>query len=561
MYQLNDNPGINKMLNQVISTINEQAEQQVKHIQRLTRIGKALSSETDIDRIFDMILEQAIEFTNADGATIYMVNSQSRMLDFEIVYNRTMNLRMGGTYSKVNWPSIPLFNTLGEPRRSHIVTAVYHSKKSLYFDDVYETKDYDITGTLTTDQKNNYRSKSMLTLPLKNHEDEVLGILQMINAMDKDGQVVGFGDEHKTMLDSLASQAAIALSNRRLIESLETLLMQFMQSIAKGIERKSKYSSNHIIKVATLTDMIAERLNETKEGVFKDLQFSEDELKELSMAGMMHDVGKIITPEYVIDKSKKLETIVNRIDLVTERFRSMKLLFRLLRLELSPQALQSITMKYLKREISADELDAFFDEELGFVKNVNVGGEFLADAAFQRLDELALINFEHEGHVYLLITEEEKNNLQIRKGTLLPEEFKVIAQHVSVTWEMLSELTFPKKYANVATYAASHHEKLNGKGYPRGLSADELPLQSRILAIADIFEALTAADRPYKTPKTLTESLKIMAWGVKDGELDGNLLDFFIDSGLYLDFAKKYMRCRQIDNPDLKAIKRIYKPE
>ncbi|MDZ4121911.1 MAG: GAF domain-containing protein, partial [Candidatus Cloacimonadaceae bacterium] len=249
-YHFSDNNEINNMLNSVVHCITELAENQVAHIAKLTHIGQSLSSETDINKIFDLILVEAIDFTNADGATVYIVSEDGKHLKFEIVYTGTLGLRMGGSHGKVNWPMIPLYDAEGKPRLSHIVTSVFHSKTELCFDDVYETKDYDISGTIKTDKDHNYRCKSMLTIPLKNHEDDVLGVIQIINAMDKDKNIVPFNDEHKTMLYSLASQAAIALSNRKLIEGLETLLMQFMRSIATGIERKSKYSSAHIMRVA-----------------------------------------------------------------------------------------------------------------------------------------------------------------------------------------------------------------------------------------------------------------------------------------------------------------------
>jgi len=195
------------------------------------------------------------------------------------------------------------------------------------------------------------------------------------------------------------------------------------------------------------------------------------------------------------------------------------------------------------------------------LENVNHGTEFLADDALQRIEALSQIKLDSKGKEYCLITDNEKQNLQIRRGTLLPEEIKLMAEHVAVTWEMLSELTFPKKYKNVAFYASSHHEKLNGKGYPRGLTADEMPLQARIIAVADIYEALTAGDRPYKKAKTLSESLKIMAFCVKAGELDGDILDFFIDSGLYMDYANKFMDDKQIDTIDIVSLKQIYHSE
>jgi len=556
--RFSDNKDVDQMLKRVVHCIIDLTEKQVFHIQRLTQIGLALSSETDLQKIFDMILEEAIDFTNADAATIYRVSEDGKALEFEIVYNYSLGLRMGGTHDPVNWKPVMLYDEDGNPRVNHIVSNVYHTKQSLCFEDVYKTTEYDISGTITTDRANNYRCKSMLTIPLKNHEDEVLGVIQVINAMDKRKRIIPFSEEYKSMLTSLASQAAIALSNRKLIESLETLLMQFMRSIAHGIERKSKYSSDHIQRVAILTDMIAARINEDKAGIYIDRHFTETELKELSMAGWMHDVGKIITPEFVMDKSTKLETIFDRIDLVKTRFKMMILSLKLLQKESTADEFDAFIRTQFPVTIDKTNVFTYLDESLAFIEKVNIGGEFLPDSDLQRLEEIHSIRFECKGIHCFLIQEEEKTNLQIRRGTLTSEEIKQMSSHVMVTWEMLSQLSFPKKYKNVAFYASTHHEKLNGKGYPWGLTAEKLPLQSRIIAVADIFEALTSADRPYKKPKTLSEALKIMAFCVKDGDLDTSLLDFFLDSGLYLDFANRFMNQEYIDDVNITALKKLY---
>ncbi|MDD2331619.1 MAG: HD domain-containing protein [Candidatus Cloacimonetes bacterium] len=559
-YEFSENMAINTMLNQVISSITELAENQVTHISNLTKIGQSLSSETDLNKIFDMILEEAIHFTNADGATIYVVSEDGRKLAFEIVYTGSLGLRMGGSHGTVNWPAIDLYDAEGKPRLNHIVTSVYHTKQCVCFEDVYETKEYDISGTIKTDKANNYRCKSMLTIPLKNHEDEVLGVIQVINAMDKEGQISSFSEEHQTMLYSLASQAAIALSNRKLIAGLENLLMEFIKAIGSAIGKKSKYTFDHIDRVANMTDMIAARINECKEGKFADFRFSDNELKELSMAGWLHDVGKITTPEAIMDKSVKLEKIVDRIQIVEQRFETFKLLLMHLMHILSPQEFDILIKGRISEDLDKDSYLEFLDKELEFLKLVNFGGEFLPDADVQRIERLAGIGIEHEGKHYFLIDENEKKNLQIQRGTFLPEEMSIMSAHVSVTWDMLSQLTFPKKFKDVAFYAATHHEKLNGKGYPRGLGAEELPLQSRIIAIADILEALTSADRPYKKPKTLSESLKIMAFMVKDSHLDADLMDFLLDSGLYLDFANRFMNKDYIDQVNIQMLKSFYHP-
>jgi len=557
-YQFSYNKQVNNTLNTVVKLVAELAEEQLAHITQLTRIGQALSSETDLNKIFDMILDEGISFTKADAATIYKVSDDNKFLEFEIVYNATMDMRQGGSGGPVGWPAVPLFDDEGDPKLNHIVTSVYHTGKALSFDDVYEAEGFDVSGTIATDKRTNYRCKSMLTIPLKDHEETVLGVIQFINAMNGENDIVSFNDEHIAMLTSLASQAAIALSNRHLIDSLENLLMEFMRSIATAIEKKSKYSSAHITRVAELTDIIAAKINDCKSGPLSEVSFSEIELKELSMAGWMHDIGKIITPEFVMDKSTKLERIIDGIELVKERFDKLITLFKYLKLKLSEKDYKDFTIKTFDRE-DIEDVTLFLTGERDFIIKLNAGGEFVPDELIERMVALADIDFEYEGQRFFILDEEDKKNLHIRRGTLNPDELEVMRAHVSVTWDMLSELTFPKKYQNVAFYAATHHETLNGKGYPKGLDESQLPIQSRIIAIADIFEALTSADRPYKTPKTLSESATIMGFMAKDGHLDKDLLDFFLDTGIHLEFARIHMDEQYIDDVDIDAIKSKYR--
>jgi HD-GYP domain-containing protein (c-di-GMP phosphodiesterase class II) len=555
-YSFSSNKQLNRTLNQVVQSIANMAEDQLNHIQQLTRIGQSLSSETDLDKIFEMILDEGIAFTKADGATIYKVSEDARFLEFELVYNASLNMRQGGSYGPVGWKPVPLYNEKGDPELSYIVSAVFHNKQSLCFDDVYQAEGYDISGTIRSDRNSQYRCKAMLTIPLKDHEDTVLGVIQFINPLDENSEIISFTQEHKTMLSSLSSQAAIALSNRKLIASLEDLLMQFMRSIAGAIEKKSKYSSDHITRVAMITDMIAERINAATDGPFKDTVFSENELKEISMAGWMHDIGKIITPEFVMDKSCKLERIMDGFSLVESRVQHLKTLLKYLQLKLDANDYT----EFINYNLGCREQDPllFLDDALSLIKELNIGGEFVPDETIARMESLAKIDFYYEDVHYYLLDETDRKNLSIRRGTLNSEELQVMRAHVSVTWDMLSQLSFPKKYSNVAFYAATHHEALNGQGYPRGLDAPRLPLQSRMIAVADIFEALTSADRPYKKAKTLSESLKIMAFMTKNGHLDKDLVDFFMDSGLYLDFARNRMNEDQIDSVDIPSIKSIY---
>lgn len=264
-YSFSENPDVNNLLNLFVRKIRILTGQQIRHISKLTHIGEALSSENQIDRIFDLILDECLDYTNADGATIYTVCGNKKNLDFKVVFNRSLSLHMGGTFSSLAWPSIPLYETDGSPSMKNMVTYVYHTKKSQCFDDIYNQNLIDASGTERYDTLHKYRSKSMLAIPLKNHEDEVLGVIQLINAQTKRGVVTSFTPEHIAMLNSMASQAAIALSNKKLIQDLEKLLHQFIQAIASALDRKSKYTGGHITRVATLTELLTKK-NEPNHG-------------------------------------------------------------------------------------------------------------------------------------------------------------------------------------------------------------------------------------------------------------------------------------------------------
>ena len=523
---------------------------QIQHFKNLTNIGIALSIEKDTDKVFDLILEEALLFTNADGATIYTLSEDRNKLDFKLVYNRTMNIIMGGKHSEITWPSLVLKDENGEVSLKNMASYAANTGKAVKFDDVYEQTMFDNSGTRKFDEMNHYRSKSMVAIPLKDHEDEILGVIQLINPTDSVGNIIKFTDEHLELLSSLSSITAMIMTNRKLIEGLESLLHQFIRSIAKTIDRKSKYTGGHISRVALLTEKIAERINEIKRGFFKKIEFNENQMKEISMSGWMHDLGKIITPESIMDKGTKLECINDRIDHVITRFSLIKSLIK-----------KDIQIKKMKNENIKHLQDLYtqLEEDQAFIEQCNIGSEFMEDWELDRIRSIADFRYSADDETYFLLNEDESRNLCIRKGTLLPEEFAKMKEHASVTASMLNELSFPRKYENVALYASSHHEKINGKGYPSGLSGEKLPLQARIIAVADLFEALTAVDRPYKKGKKLTEALTIMAFMAKDGEIDKNLLDLFIDEKMYMDYAKKYLGKNQIDDVDTRVIKALYR--
>jgi HD-GYP domain-containing protein (c-di-GMP phosphodiesterase class II) len=517
-----------------------------EQIERLTQIGIALSSTRDVNEFFTLILSEAISYTNADAGTLYLTADDKQALDFQVIYNKTMNIPMKVIDKSFGWKPVPLFVD-NEKNLKNMVSYVFHTKEPMMIEDVYYQELFDSSGTKAYDAANGYRSKSMLAIPMKNHEDEVLGVIQLINAMDNAGTVIPFDKDDSSHLMSLTSQAGILLTNRQLIMGLERLLHDFLKSIAKAIEHDSKYTSGHISRVARLTEMLSQTMNRDAQ-YYPDVNFSEDELKEISMAGWMHDIGKITTPPHIRDKARKLETIIDRIALVRSRYQAIKLGLQL-----------QHTCGTLNDHTYAKEIE-YINDAMKFIETSNTGGEFITPDAKARLQEIHDKAYTFNDETIHLINDDELRNLQIPKGTLLPEERDKIQEHAKVSWEMLSSITFPAKYRNVPLFAAAHHEQLSGKGYPFGLSAQEIPLPARIVAVADIFEALSAKDRPYRTSSTLSQALRIMTFFVKDNSIDKDIFFMFLDSGLYLEYAQKFMDPQQLDEVDIEAVKAACQP-
>lgn len=548
--QYTGNDQIDRLLNQVVSDVKAFTETQLDQIRTLTEIGRALSAEKNLDRLLEMIVEEARKLVNADGGTLYIMNDEETELRFAIVQSGALNTRMGGTSGQITWDPVVLINPDGSPNHANVSAYAALTGEVVHIPDVYEVEGFNFEGTRKFDAKTGYRSKSMLVVPMRNHENDIIGVLQLINAMDVvTGEVIPFTMESQKMTESLASQAAVALTNNRLIQDLENLLEAFIKTIATAIDDKSKYTGGHIRRVAELTMIIAKRINKAKEGAYADVFFNEEQMKELRIAGWLHDVGKVTTPEYVMDKATKLETIYDRIDTLRTRFEVLKrdaeieLLKKINNRGTEPNA--DLVQNDYHNKIK--ELEDDFD----FLVKANIGTEFLGDEKIERLKKITEKEWVVDGKPQHLITEEELYNLSIRGGTLTKEERDIISNHAAVTYKMLCQLPFPKSLQNVPDYAAAHHERLDGSGYPLGLKGDMLSLQSRIIALADIFEALTAKDRPYKKGKTLSEAMKIIDFMVKANHIDSDLFKFFVEEKIYLEYAEKEMVPEQIDEVDL----------
>lgn len=523
---------------------------QTSLVNRLTGIGLALSGETRLERLLEMIVDEARVLTKADAGTLYIVDKEGRKLDFSILQNDTMKVRMGGTSgNEITLPPVPLYSAGKKPNKSNVSSYCALTGETVNIADVYEAEGFDFTGPRKYDAATGYRSKSMLVLALKNHEQDIIGVLQLLNALDDEGKVIEFSANVVDIVGSLASQAAIALTNTQLIQGLKDLLYSVIQSIAAAIDAKSPYTNGHIERVVTITMMIAEKINSLNEGKYADVHLTNDELEELKLAAWMHDVGKISIPEHVVDKSTKLETIFDRSELVDARFRLIAETIKTRQLQ---DTIEAMSNGAGEAEISEIEMRYAVvmenaEEDRQFIFSCNIPKEFMSDDRISRVEDIAARTYESNGETFNWLTEDEVKNLCIRKGTLTDKERKVIENHAAITHEMLSRLPFPKRLSRVPEYAAGHHEKLDGSGYPNGLTGDKLPLQARIMAVADIFEALTAKDRPYKKPMKLAQAIKILGFMVKDKHIDANVCDVFIQSGLHMEYAKTELDPSQLD--------------
>lgn len=526
-------------------------------INRMTEIGNALSREKNMDRLLEMILIEAKRISNADGGTLYMATDDNR-LKFEIMMTDSLNFHMGGTSGKaIPFYPIKLYNEEGQPNKGMVVANVGLTGKTINIEDAYVVKEYDLSGTKAFDKKTGYRSKSFLTVPLKNHEDDIIGVLQLLNATDPiSGETISFSPRVQEFIEGLAGQAAVVVTNKNLIRDLEKLFESFIKLIASAIDAKSEYTGGHCERVPVITLMLAEAVNNIKTGPLADVTFTEKELYELRIAAWLHDCGKVTTPEYVVDKSTKLETIYDRVHTVDVRFEvlkrdlEIKMLKALRRLDqkqdITPSERRKRT-RFIRQNYRSDR--AQIESDLEFIQTANIGGEYMSPDKKERVLRIAKdYTWLHHGVREPILNENEILNLNIDRGTLTHLERKIINDHIVQTIKMLNKLPYPKHLVRVPEYAGGHHEKLDGTGYPLGLTRDEMSVQARIMAIADIFEALTARDRPYKKGKTLSQAMKIMGFMKNDAHIDPDLFDVFVQEKIFLQYAEKYMDASQIDS-------------
>lgn len=524
----------------------------IQRLEQLVEVGIALSAESDADRLLEKILDSARHLANADGGTLYSVEHD--VVRIEILRNDSLGLNLGGpSGSEHDFAPIPLFKEDGRPNLNNVVTYAVHHNTTVNIADSYDTSLFDFSGTRRFDALTGYHSQSFLTVPLRNHEDEIVGVLQLINAKAQEEDhsahpedIIAFDAVTVRLIEALASQAAIILTKEQLISDMQTLFDSFIRVIADAIDRKSAYTGGHCRRVPELTMMLAEAVHAESEGPLKDFHLDDADRRELEIAGWLHDCGKITTPEYVVDKSTKLETIFDRVETVATRIEVLK---RDAEIAALRHQLATLGVRQLDGDIqrALDKEQADLDADLAFIRHINQGGEFMRTEDQERVRRLAQKNWQHGDQPHNLLEDSEIKSLCVQRGTLTAEERDIINDHIVATIEMLNALPFPKHLRHVPEYASGHHERMDGRGYPRGLRREQMSIPARIIGIADIFEALTAADRPYKRAKKLSEALLIMQRMKEDGHIDPDLFEVFLRQRVYQRYAERFLDPSQWD--------------
>ncbi|WP_457576246.1 HD domain-containing phosphohydrolase [Desulfomarina sp.] len=572
-------------------------------INRFVEIARALSAEKKMERVLEMILHEARSVSSADGGGIGLVSDDGKSFSYVLINNSRTGVHLGGT-GKTEIPHDPLLLADRGAGGNNIEITVIHDRETKAIDDISGADNGIYTAIQQFHEKDDYICRSLLVIPLLNRQDEVIGLLHLVNARDSGGNEIVPFSEHKTAyVKALSSNAALALDNNRLIRAQKNLFDSFVRLIAGAIDTKSPYTGGHCQRVPVIAGMLADAASTSEKAPFESFQLSEEERYELFIASWLHDCGKVTTPEYVVDKATKLETNYNRIHEIRTRFEVLWRDADIIYYKGIAETPDRREFLYKEREEKQRQLK----EDFAFLARCNEGGEFMAPEKIERLQQIGRQqwerNFDHrigisgdekarldmdtdivfpvretlladkpEHQVPRLSNEKsfgdnpwnfkmavpydrynlgELYNLSIVRGTLTPEERYKINDHIVQTIIMLNSLPFPKEIRRVPDWAGNHHEKLDGSGYPRCLTGEQLTVPERIMAVADIFEALTASDRPYKTPKTLSECIKIMSYMKRDGHICPDLFDLLLTSGIYREYAKKYMSEEQLDEVDI----------
>lgn len=472
-----------------------------KELREIVNIGIALTTEKNKNRLLEMILQKAMEISNCDAGTLYLYTGES--LEFKIMKTLSQGVSKGENGEKIDLPPVPL------KEENVCAYSVIHNEL-INIVDVYHSERFDFSGPKKYDSITGYRTKSMIVIPMEDAEGELVGVLQLMNSKDKEGNVIPFTSDAEFVLRSMGSQAAVSISNMKYVEEIKKQLYSFVSAFATAVDERTPYNGSHTRKVAVYAVILADYINRMYEQGKCEEYFDDNRREQLHLSAALHDIGKMIVPLSVMNKSTRLDGGLVKIE---ERFKLLKAYYEI---------------DFLKEKISEDlfkERIQYLERSLTFITEIDNAG-FLSDEKIARVEEIAGNVYECENGTKLsYLTEIEKDCLCIRKGTLTQAEREIMESHVVMTHKILNKVHFSRNYSKVNLFASTHHEALNGTGYPNHLTADDLEMESRILAVVDVFDALTCTDRPYKKPMTKEKAFAILHdMAIREGKLEDRLV-------------------------------------
>lgn len=542
--KFSENSRINIVIEHILDELCPFLEEQAREISELTAIGKALGTGKDIRALLKMILSIARRFSKADGGTLYLVDPQKKKLDFHVFHNDSLDIDEEA--EGLDLPGVPLYLEDNRPNLSNVSSYVFHTGEIVNLEDVYTTNQFQFNGTRKFDEALHYRSKSMVVIPMRNHEDDIIGVLQLINSRDPSSRkIIPFSKDVQEKAAALASQASVILTQQKLIVEMKELFEAFIKAIAVSIDEKSRHTGGHIQRVTELCLLIAGKINENN--TLSHIHLSDDQMDELRIAALMHDTGKITTPDHIISKSTRLETVFDRIELIRMRWELFKAHQKLAAAQKKLSLLdQTGKQKEMSRiDATCTRKIEVLETEMRTLSHINSTREALDRGLIDDLEGINEKSCEISKLPYL--TEDEFENLCVIKGTLTSGEREIINSHARLTEKILNKLPWPKNLSRIPSIAGAHHEKLDGSGYPLHLDREKINTQARILAVADIFEALCAKDRPYKKPMTLSETVTVLRQMGENQLIDKDIVKLFIESGGPLEYAKRHLSPEQMD--------------
>ena len=523
----------NVALKQSVRQLEQQAKRQHRQFEELNRIGIALSAEKDIRKLQEFILTTMRQLTNADGASLWLKTVGDDGLP-KLFLASSQNTSIDNTYQAFKVPV---------DEKSVVGYTVTVGTSQIY-DDAYNPPPGKPQGGKGFDQQYGYRTKSMLTVPMRNYNSEVVGAVQLINAKrsfetkltvaNVPEEVVSFRPEDLEMIESIASQAAVAIDNKNLLDSIQALFDGFVQASVTAIEQRDPSTAGHSGRVEALTTNLAAAVTKIDVGKYRDVYLSDDQLKELRYACLLHDFGKVGVREHILIKAKKL--MPGQLEVIQARFEGVE---RSVQVKYATEKLEAMRRGEVSAEVLA-EIDRRLEEDLVQLDKWVQGIVAANEPSVLPEDKASMLEFlsqqtyiDMAGKPHPMLDPKEFRFLSIMKGTLDPQERLEMESHVTHSFHFLSKIPWTPMMRGVPEIAYGHHEKLDGTGYPRGLTGEEIPIQARMMTISDIYDALTAQDRPYKRAVPQAKALDILKGEAAEGKLDADLLDVFIAKRVY----------------------------